>query len=1091
MIKKLLWRICSLSAASLFFTNLAMAQSPTEAAKGFNIFTESGLTLVTNETEGPIACGGDLTIKGSYQAAIHSAGTFMVNNVKIGLLVNGKVNYVSGNSLQVQSNSYVKIGNGTGSTVWYYDQNNATPPIRITPTSGGYNGSPRIELQNNTPYFGVGVNNNPVFQGGLLDFSAAFQTLRTKSSAISQCTANAQITNSNGQTIPHTNLPGQIKINLADGINYLNITGADLNAATNIIFNNQPSASKVLVINVDASGTFNWNVWNQGGIGFQNCPYILYNFYNTTQLNITSGNAIEGTVFAPFANVDKSGNQSNLEGQVIAKSFIHSGGEVHYAIFSPTVTGCAQPVGVAPTANFSINNGTQCINGNSFVFTNTSHTGAALQPEAPLSYLWDFGDGTTSTDMNPTKVYATAGTYTVSLKTTNTYGNNTKTMQVTVNPQVIPVVNQATSGTGNGSITKQFTLTNAADFASYSWALAGTGTGLFANQPSVNFTFTTEGYYEVIVTGTTANGCEKSAIVGVIIESDDVSTGNNGGLESESLGDALSKRYVKRKMASVPTELVKTDAMLFDKAKLTHVSATGRNVNSQTMLEMFPTQLVAGDVSHVTSPTDILDYTVAQEVISVDFEVDEKTKAVVLGVRTRDKVYNHTKASCDRLRGAEILTVKTVQLEGYNFLMQALKQRTGIVEYAISFVVAKNNNDTNYTLQSNWFVKDYTIMNDMYNFQVWATTPESTEKLVKDILHNLQDFIPVQQTEIQRMPKTYATKVSREGTDMVLNLKSVEAGQNIEIVTEEIYSETNGYAMRYNPLTSEISQTLRIDIKDGYEYDGVIKVEGIIQDAFYHADGNWGLDYDGTNTIIKAYTVSNNFERVYNENEHAVHRNVKLQAHSNQDYLTLYKSLLPGQLAADYTDYQFLSFKAKGSGLLEIGLVKAGITEWKHQYKAVINVRDKEAVYYIPFSFMKSIANNQQLTADDLTMITYTFLPVSAGTNDLDLTIEDVKFTKTAPDGYKDLLNSMVNQFVMFPNPSQGNINCLLYSEVTTTANITVHDITGKLVHSAAVMLEEGRNELNFDFGHLNSGMFFFNVEGQNVNYGTSKIVIK
>jgi len=1091
MIRKVLLRIFSLSAASLFFTNLATAQSPTEGAKGFNIFTENGLTLITNETEGPVACGGDLTIKGSYQVAIHNPGTFTVGGVKIGLLVNGKVNYTSGNAVQVQSNTYVKIGNSTGSTVWYYDQNNATPPIRVTPTSGGYNGSPRIELQANSPQLGVGVNNNPVFQGGLLDFSAAFQTLRTKSSAISQCTANANITNANGATIPHTNMPGQIKINLADGINYFNITGADLNAVQNIIFNNPPSASKVLVINVDAAGTYNWNVWNQGGIGFQNCPYILYNFYNTTQLNIVSGNAIEGTVFAPFANVDKSGNQSNLEGQVIAKSFIHSGGEVHYAVFTPSVTGCAQPVGVAPTANFSINNGALCL-GNSFVFTNTSHTGNAVQPEAPLSYLWDFGDGTTSTAMNPTKTFATAGVHMVKLTATNTYGSNTKTVFLTVYPEVVPAVNQATAATGNGSITKQFTLTNASDFTNYSWSMAGAGTGLYTNQPIVNFTFTVEGYYEVIVTGTTANGCEKSTVVGVVIASDDVSTGNNGGLESESLGDALSKRYVQRKMKSVPTEFVKTDAMLYDKAKLLIKSnPAGRNVNSQTMLAMFPTELASGNTSHVTSPTDILDYTIAQEVISVDFEIAGKTKAVVLGVRTRDKVYNHTKASCDRLRGAEILTVKAVQIEGYNFLMQAIKQRTGIVEYAISFAVAKNNNDTKYTLQSNWFVKDYAIMNDMYNFQVWATNPESTEKLVTDILHNLQNFIPVQQTEVQRMPKTYASKVSREGTDMVINLKSAEAGQSIEVVTEEVYSETNGYAMRYNPLTSEMTQTLRIDIKDGYEYDGLIKVEGITQDAFYHADGNWGLDYDGANTTIKSYTVSNDFDRVYNENEYAIHRNVKLQAHSNQDYLTLYKSLLPGHLPADYTDYKFLSFKAKGSGLLEIGLVKAGITEWKHQYKAVINVRNKEEVYYIPFSFMKSVASNQQLTADDLTMITYTFLPVQAGTNDLDLTIEDVKFTQTAREGYEELLNSMVNQFVMFPNPSQGNINCLLYSEVTTTAKVTVHDITGKLVHTAAVNLEEGRNELNFDFSHLNSGMFFFNVDSGNVNYGTSKIVIK
>ncbi|MEL6987009.1 MAG: PKD domain-containing protein [Bacteroidota bacterium] len=49
-----------------------------------------------------------------------------------------------------------------------------------------------------------------------------------------------------------------------------------------------------------------------------------------------------------------------------------------------------------------------------YSFTNTS-TGAT-------SYEWDFGDGNTSTDENPTHVYATADIYTVSLKASNDVG---------------------------------------------------------------------------------------------------------------------------------------------------------------------------------------------------------------------------------------------------------------------------------------------------------------------------------------------------------------------------------------------------------------------------------------------------------------------------------------------------------------------------------------------------------------------------------------------------------------------------------------------------------------------------------------------
>jgi PKD repeat protein len=45
----------------------------------------------------------------------------------------------------------------------------------------------------------------------------------------------------------------------------------------------------------------------------------------------------------------------------------------------------------------------------------------------PTSWDWDFGDGNTSTDQNPTHQYAANGTYTVSLTATNAYGSDTET----------------------------------------------------------------------------------------------------------------------------------------------------------------------------------------------------------------------------------------------------------------------------------------------------------------------------------------------------------------------------------------------------------------------------------------------------------------------------------------------------------------------------------------------------------------------------------------------------------------------------------------------------------------------------------------
>jgi len=57
-------------------------------------------------------------------------------------------------------------------------------------------------------------------------------------------------------------------------------------------------------------------------------------------------------------------------------------------------------------------------------FTNTSTGGG--------TYLWDFGDGNTSTDENPVHTYASSGPYTVTLTLTNDCGNDVYTQTIAV-----------------------------------------------------------------------------------------------------------------------------------------------------------------------------------------------------------------------------------------------------------------------------------------------------------------------------------------------------------------------------------------------------------------------------------------------------------------------------------------------------------------------------------------------------------------------------------------------------------------------------------------------------------------------------------
>lgn len=58
---------------------------------------------------------------------------------------------------------------------------------------------------------------------------------------------------------------------------------------------------------------------------------------------------------------------------------------------------------------------------------------ASTNGDAPLSYAWDLGDGSSSSMASPTITYSTPGTYTVSLKLANEQGSDSRDMQLTVN----------------------------------------------------------------------------------------------------------------------------------------------------------------------------------------------------------------------------------------------------------------------------------------------------------------------------------------------------------------------------------------------------------------------------------------------------------------------------------------------------------------------------------------------------------------------------------------------------------------------------------------------------------------------------------
>ena len=121
-----------------------------------------------------------------------------------------------------------------------------------------------------------------------------------------------------------------------------------------------------------------------------------------------------------------------------------------------------------------------------------------LSDNSPTSWSWDFGDGGTSTLQNPSYIYASAGTYTVSLTVSNSAGsdNETKTYYITVgSPPVADFVGSPTTiGVGESV---QFTDQSTNSPTNWSWDF---GDGQTSAERNPSHIYSSVGTYTVSLT---------------------------------------------------------------------------------------------------------------------------------------------------------------------------------------------------------------------------------------------------------------------------------------------------------------------------------------------------------------------------------------------------------------------------------------------------------------------------------------------------------------------------------------------------------------------------------------------------------------
>jgi len=170
-----------------------------------------------------------------------------------------------------------------------------------------------------------------------------------------------------------------------------------------------------------------------------------------------------------------------------------------------------------PTAAFSAVNRNACRPPLTVNFVNTSTPGA--------SYAWDFGDGGTSTLLNPSHTYTSYGSFHVKLVVTNSVGCSDSLLlndYVRIAAPQANINNLPQSGCSPLTWTFSSTINSPDPVVSYFWDLGDGTTSTLQNPTNIYNT----GSYDITLIVTTAGGCRDTVFFPAGIVADDKPTAN-------------------------------------------------------------------------------------------------------------------------------------------------------------------------------------------------------------------------------------------------------------------------------------------------------------------------------------------------------------------------------------------------------------------------------------------------------------------------------------------------------------------------------------------------------------------------------------
>ncbi len=563
------------------------------------------------------------------------------------------------------------------------------------------------------------------------------------------------------------------------------------------------------------------------------------------------------------------------------------------------------------------------------------------------------------------------------------------------------------------------------------------------------------------------------------------SGGNSGGLESNNrLSDQINKRNFNR----IKTNY-KFDEKTAKKLRKTDSYAKKSTSTNIKIKDFIPIGLLNEDYIVESSPLDLLNITNATDLYSVDYMNNGNIVASILALKTDKGVYEHTKYICDRLLGAELISVSTIEINGQSFIKSIIKNTDNSIEYVLSFSAKKINSEKEFSIESHWNLDKYSSNQQFYNFQIWSNSIDDLLLLGSNVLELLQVQNPITEYNLSKPPTVFVKKGNYVKGG--LELEVVNTNGTREIVFDAGIRDTETSTIEYVSATIDLEKKYisTLTLETGNLFDIGFRIgDGIsTPDDLFMSDGPWGIDDAAKSTVVKNYKIGKDVSS-RDASDFPIERNVSITA-DTKEYVSVYRALTPRFKAVDLSNYSNLKLTTKGTGQLEIRIIKKSISSWEDQFKATISLDTNFQNHEIALeSFTSSALNELQL--NDIVSIVFTMKSADGTLETKNLSIKDLSFSVNKTLSTESETLATINP-TLFPNPMSKSATITFTATKNHIANLFIYNVTGKLVKQLNFDVVTGINEVVIDRDLLTSGLYFCKIGSPFHSYDTMKLLIE